>query len=202
MELNLKERKKLTAVAAKKYRRAKKDEKTKTLSTFTEQAGYNRKYATHIPAKEGKAKPAGKKARAKITHKAKDKRAYPVTYDKAVQGAPAPAWEAFNRQCGKPLAPFLHGNIDGVIKYPKFNFGNAAAAKLRKVSAPAIGRPLKPGKAWMGIKGAGGTGPAAKHLKGLIPAPSHFGRKEQGGGLWQIGLAQHGGGNPSGECGL
>jgi hypothetical protein len=75
------------------------------------------------------------------------------------------------------------------------------AAKLRKISASTIDRLLKPGKARMGIKGTGGTRPAAKHLKDLIPTLSHFECKEQGDGLWQIDLVQHDGGNPSGECG-
>jgi len=108
----LKDRKKLTAVTARKYGTAEKKKKTKILDTFIEQTGFNRKYAIHILANEGRIKPAGKKVRAKITHKIKKKRVYPVTYDKAAQEALALIWEAFNWQYGKLLAPFLHANID------------------------------------------------------------------------------------------
>jgi hypothetical protein len=65
MELNLKDRQKLTAVTARKYRTAKKSEKTKILFTFVEQTEYNRKYAIYILANEGKAKPAGKRSELK-----------------------------------------------------------------------------------------------------------------------------------------
>ena len=56
MELDLKERQKLTRVTAKNYRVAKKKDKRKILDTFTEQTGYGRKYAIHILANEGKVK--------------------------------------------------------------------------------------------------------------------------------------------------
>ena len=68
MELNLKDRQKLTKVTARKYRTAKKQEKTKILDTFIGQTNYGRKYAIHILANEGKARIAGKKLYAKITH--------------------------------------------------------------------------------------------------------------------------------------
>jgi len=199
MELNLKERQKLTAITARKYRTAKKKEKTKILDTFIGQTKYDRKYAIHILANEGKIKSAGKRLRIKITHKKIKRRAYPVTYDKTVQDALALIWEAFNCQCGKLLVPFLRANIDSIVKEPKFQFGGEVTAKLRKISASTADRLLKPSKAKLKIKGTGGTKPAAAHMKKLIPTLSHFECVEQGNGLWQIDLVQHDGGNPSGE---
>jgi hypothetical protein len=199
MELDLKDRRKLTAVTARKYRTAEKKKKTKILDTFIEQTGFNRKYAIHILANEGKIKPVGKNVRIKITHKSNRKRVYPVTYGKAVQEALALIWEAFNYQCGKLLAPFLHTNIDSIVKEPRLNFGEDVTAKLKKISASTIDRLLKPSRRRLKIKGTCGTKPAAKHLKNLIPTLSHFERIEQGEGLWQIGLVQHDGGSPSGE---
>ncbi len=140
MELNLKERQKLTAITAKKYRAAGKKEKTKILDTFIGQTGYERKYAIHILANEGKIKPAGKQIQIKITHKKTKRRTYPVFYDKAVQSALALIWEAFNCQCGKLLEPFLHANIDLIVQEPKFNPGDEVTAKLRKISASTIDR--------------------------------------------------------------
>ena len=199
MELNLKERQKLTAITAKKYRTADKRKKAKILDTFIEQTGYGRKYAIHILANEGKVKPAGKRVRLKIAHNIKKKRIYPVVYDQAVQAALVLIWEAFNYQCGKLLSPFLNANIDRITAEPKFKLDNKVAAKLRKISASTIDRLLKPSKARLKIKGTSGTKPAVKHLKALIPTLSHFQCVEQGGGLWQIDLVQHDGGNPSGE---
>ena len=199
MELNLKDRQKLTAVTAKKYRKVTKKGKTKILDTFIEQTGYGRKYAIHILAHEGRIKPVGKRIKAKITHRKPTRRIYPVIYDKAVQDALALIWEAFNFQCGKLLAPFLYATIDCIIQDPKFSFCGEVTAKLRKISASTIDRLLKPIKARMKIKGTSGTKPAAQHLKKLVPMLSHFECIEQGSGLWQIDLVQHDGGNPSGE---
>jgi transposase InsO family protein len=199
MELNLKERQKLTAVTAKKYRTAKKKEKAKILDTFTGQTGYGRKHAIRILANEGKVKLIRKRVRLKITHKNVRKRVYPVIYDKAVQDAPALIREAFNYQCGKLLAPFLHANISRIVSEPRFNAGVEVTAKLGKISASTIDRLLKQSRKKLKIKGTSGTKGAAKHLKNMIPALSHFECVEQGSGLWQIDLVQHDGGNPSGE---
>ena len=186
MELTLKERRKLTAVTAKKYRAAGKREKTKILDIFTGQTGYGRKYAVHILANEGKIKPALKAVRFKVTHRKGGKRVYPRIYDKAVQDSLTLIWEAFNYQCGKLLAPFLHANIDRIVSEPRFNAGDGVTAKLRKISAATVDRLLKPSKAALKIKGTGGTKPAAKHLKAMIPTLSHFQCAEQGSGLFYI----------------
>ena len=142
----MKERQKLTAVTAKKYRSARK-KKSRILDTFTGQTKYDRKYAIHILRSEGKIKPAGKRVRAKITHKKTMCRIYPVTYDREVKEALLLVWEAFNYQCGKLLSPFLRANIDCIIKESKFNFSEEVTAKLRKISAATIDRLLKSDKA-------------------------------------------------------
>ena len=199
MELNLKERQKLTAITAKKYRTVNKKRKTKILDTFIEQTGYNRKHAIHILANEGKVRLTEKLVRLKVTHKNKRKRVYPVFYDKEVLDTLKLIWEAFNYQCGKLLAPFLHENIDRIALEEQFSGKDEAIAKLRMISASTIDRLLKPLKATLKIKGSSGTKPAAQHLKKLVPMLSHFECIEQGSGLWQIDLVQHDGGNPSGD---
>jgi transposase InsO family protein len=199
MELTLKERQKLTRLTARKYRQANKREKTKILDTFIAQTGYGRKYAIHVLAGEGKLKPAGKLIRLKATHRAGRKRVYPRVYDEAVRDALILIWEAFNRQCGKLLAPFLHANIDHIGAEPKFAVNPKTLEKLRRISPASIDRLLRPLKAALRLKGTSGTRPAPHHLKALIPVLSHFQCKEQGAGLWQIDLVQHDGGNPSGD---
>ena len=199
MELILKEKQKLTAVTARKYRAASRSKKTKILDTFTEQTGYGRKYAIHILANEGKIKPAGKQVKLKITHSSTKKRIYPVIYDEAVLDALALVWEAFNYQCGKLLAPFLHENIDSIAQDSRFAVKDEVRLKLQKISASTIDRLLKPNKAKLKIKGSSGTKPAKGHIKSLISVMSHFECTQQGSGLWQIDLVQHDGGNPSGE---
>nr|AGS51574.1 integrase domain protein [uncultured bacterium contig00010] len=193
------DRKKLTRVTAKKYRASPKREKTKILDIFIGQTGYGRKYAIHILANEDKIKPAGRKLKLRVAHGKKGKRIYPRYYDDAVKEALVPVWEAFNYQCGKLLAPFLHANIDLITKDTKFNFSDEVISKLKKISAATIDRLLRKNKAALKIKGTNGTKPAAGHMKALIPTLSHFECIEQGSGLWQIDLVQHDGGNPSGE---
>jgi len=202
MELNLKDRQKLTKVTARKYRTAKKREKTKILDTFIGQTNYGRKYAIHILANEGKVKFTGKKLKAKVAHESRKKRVYPVMYGKDVLAALEPLWEAFNCQCGKLLAPFLHANIGRITQDPAFAFSDEVVFKLGRISAATVDRLLKKAKARMKIKGTSGTKPAKGHIKSLIPVMSHFQCKEQGPGIWQIDLVQHDGGNGSGECGL
>jgi hypothetical protein len=199
MELNLKDRQKLTKVTARKYRSSTKREKTKILDTFIEQTKYGRKYAIHILANEGKIKITGKRLKVQITHKTKRKRVYPVMYGKDVLEVLEPIWRAFNYQCGKPLALFLHEDIDSTVSGRRFKFEETVISKLRKISAAAIGRLLKKAKAGMKIKGANGTKGAKGHIKPQIPAMSHFECKEQGPGTWQTGLVQHDGGSATGE---
>jgi len=199
MELNLRERQKLTKITAKKYRTAKKREKTKILDTFIEQTKYGRKYAIHILANEGKVKLVRKKLKVVINHGVKKKRFYPVIYGKDVLKTLEPIWRAFNYQCGKLLAPFLHANIDSIVCEPRFECEADVTSKLRKISAATIDRLLKKTKAKMKIKGTSGTKAVKGHIKSQIPVMSHFECTEQGPGVWQLDLVQHDGGNSSGE---
>jgi transposase InsO family protein len=199
MELTLKERQKLTRLTAKKYQKAKKAEKTKILDTFTAQTGYDRKYAIHLLVNEGVSLFLGGKTRLTAAHRSGRKRVYQRVYDDAVRDALIPIWEAFNYQCGKLFAPFLHMNLDSICSRPAFALPAAVCEKLRVISASTIDRLLKKTKQARRIKGTSGTRPAPQHLKALIPVMSHFECKEQGAGLWQIDLVQHDGGNPSGE---
>ena len=118
---------------------------------------------------------------------------YPRVYNQAVLDALMPVWEAFNRQCGKLSAPFLHANLDSIVSEPEFHFCGEVIKKLGKISASTVDRLLKPSKEVLKIRGNSGTKPAA------IPTLSHFQRVEQGNGLWQIDLVQHDGGSSSGE---
>jgi hypothetical protein len=195
----LKERTKLTRITARKYRLSCKKEKSKILDTFIAQTGYGRKYAIHILANEGRVKFLKKNLKVTITHKTKPKRIYPVIYDADVLSALTPIWEAFNYQCGKLLAPFIHANIDRIARDTHFSCSAEVRAKLRTISAATIDRLLKKTKEKMRVKGTAGTKPAKGHIKSLIPVMSHFECKDYGPGVWQIDLVQHDGGNPSGE---
>ena len=199
MELTLKERKKLTRLTSRKYRKVGKREKTAILNTFISQTGYERKYAIHLLANEDIARPVHKAARLVAAHAKGSRRVYEKIYDGAVLDALTVIWEAFNYQCGKLLAPFLHANIDSITGEPKFSVKEQVRLKLSKISAATIDRILRKEKEKRRIKGSSGTTQARGHIKSLIPVMSHFECNQQGAGLWQIDLVQHDGGNPTGE---
>jgi len=198
MELTLKERRKLTRVTAGKYRKVGKREKTAILDTFVEQTGYGRKYAIHLLANEGKCRAIGG-TKLKAAHAGGRRRVYERIYDDEVLDTLVPIWEAFSRQCGKLLAPFIRANIDAIAGKPRFAVSNGVREKLGRISAATIDRLLRKEKARARVKGTCGTKPAKSHIKALIPVMSHFECAKQGAGLWQIDLVQHDGGNPSGE---
>jgi transposase InsO family protein len=199
MELTLQERKKLTRLTARKYQKCGKREKTAVLNTFISQTGYERKYAIHLLANEGKVTFTHRAARFKAAHRSGHRRIYQKVYDAAVLDALTRIWEAFNYQCGKLLAPFLHATIAFIAREPQFAVSEAVRLKLGRISAATVDRLLRKEKAKRRIKGTCGTKAAAGHIKALIPVMSHFECTEQGSGLWQIDLVQHDGGNPAGE---
>jgi transposase InsO family protein len=199
MELTLKERKKLTRLTARKYQKAGKRVKTAILNTFISQTDYERKYAIHLLANEGKTRLMRKSLRFAAASAGGSRRVYKKIDDNAVLDALIIIWEAFNYQCGKLLAPFLRANIDSITADPQFAVSDAVRLKPGRISAATIDRLLRKEKAQRRIKGTSGTKAAAAHIKSLIPVMSHFQCTEQGSGLWQIDLVQHDGGNPSGE---
>ena len=199
MELTMKERQKLTRLTAKQYRKARKREKSKILDTFIDQTGYQRKYAIHILANEGKTVWAGTGVTLKAAHQTRKKRVYRRVYDEDVKKALIPIWEAFNYQCGKLFAPFLRLNIDRIAAEPQFACPAEVLEKLKTISGATIDRLLRKTKRQMRIKGTAGTRPAPTHLKAMVPIMTHFECVQAGSGLWQIDLVQHDGGNPGGE---
>jgi hypothetical protein len=105
MELQLQDRKKLTQVTAKTYQKAKKSMKSTILDTFIDQTGYERKYAIHLLANEGRAPFIGKNLKAQASRKSRKKRVHVTMYDDVVREALVPIWLAFNCLCGKILTP-------------------------------------------------------------------------------------------------
>jgi hypothetical protein len=160
MELQLKDRKKLTQVTAKTYQKAKKSMKSKILDTFIDQTGYERKYAIHLLANEGRVQFIGKKLKAQASQKSRKKRMYATMYDDAVRDALVPLWLAFNCLCGKILAPFLHANVDCIAASPRFALTPIVQEKLSHISAATIDRLLRKTKQQLRIKGTSGTRPA------------------------------------------
>jgi hypothetical protein len=201
MELTVEERRKVTKKTAERYRQSGKRAKAAILDEFTALTGYNRKYAIHLLANEGKTrllKIGGKTVALKATHKKRATRVYPHYYDEAVQVKLIDIWENFSWQCGKLLEPFLKANVDTLCAHPLFQMDDVVAQKLKKISGSTIDRLLKKPRQKLKIRGTCGTKPA-RHLSIMIPTKTWSECAKMPVGYLQIDLVQHDGGNPAGE---
>ena len=120
MGLTMAERKKIRAEYAKRYRKAKKAEKTKILNEYLELAGKgNRKYTIFIFNREGKKQLrfiGGKNVNVEITGNHRRKRAYKKYYDEEVAKVLITLWKFFRYVCGERLVPLLRANLDTISR--------------------------------------------------------------------------------------
>jgi hypothetical protein len=150
MELTLKECQKLSRLTARKYRRPSGAKKRPFLDIFVTQTGYGCKYAIPMLANEELSSARKNGSGSKQWQKA----GVLTIYDKTARVALVPPGEAFNRQCGKRFAPFLHANSDTIRVEPHFAVSCGGLNKLRRVSSSTIDRLPRP------LKGAGGARPS------------------------------------------
>jgi hypothetical protein len=201
MELTMKEKQNLTKVTAVRYQRSGKKAQGVILDEFTASTGYNRKYAIHLLANEGKrryAKISGKTVILKVDHSKKTKRVYKKQYDQSVKEKLTLIWKKFDWQCGKLLAPFLKTNVDTLRLSPKFALDDDVAQKLKEISPATIDRLLSKTKKALKVRGTSGTKPT-RMLHHLIPTQTWLECAKMPPGYTQIDLVQHDGGNPAGE---
>jgi hypothetical protein len=186
---------------AVKYRLARKGEKTIILNGFTELTGFNRKYAIKLLKTASQVcitEIYGRTIIRKVKRKKRAGRVYPKYYNEPVQTMLTRVWEAFNRQCGKLLAPFMRVNIDTIAVHKLFIMTDEVKMKIKEISPAAIDRILKTPKTKIIIHGTCGT-KSTNRYKTLIPILTHFECSGKSPGFFQIDLVQHDGGDPSGE---
>jgi transposase InsO family protein len=201
MGLKMSEKNSVTKETAVKYRLARKGEKTVILNGFTELTGFHRKYAIKVLKTAAQAcitEIYGRTIIRKVKRKKRAKRVYPKYYDAPVQAMLTRVWEAFNRQCGKLLAPFMRVNLDTIASHRLFIMTDEVKMKLKKISSATIDRILKVPKQKLQIYGTCGT-KSTNRYKTLIPILTHFECSDKAPGFFQIDLVQHDGGDPSGE---
>ncbi|GHT73409.1 integrase [Spirochaetia bacterium] len=203
MGLDMKTRKKITGVTAKRYRNSDKNGKTKILDEFVHTTGYNRKYALHLLANWGTScvvevdgKPvklrAGKPAR-----KRKPGGGRPRVYTDDVIAALRTIWEFFDFQCGTLLAPLIRLMIDFLAADPLFGVTAGIRAKLLKISPSTIDRGLKSARKALALKGRSLTKPGGL-LRHQIPVRTFFHWDERKPGFFELDTVSHCGPNSSG----
>src|SRR5215469_1179710 len=105
MGFTMAERKKIRAEYAKRYRKAKKTEKTKILDEYLKLLGKgNRKYAIYALNREGKKQLryiGGKNVNVVISSTTRRKRTYPKYYDDEVARVLIQLWKFFRHICGE-----------------------------------------------------------------------------------------------------
>ncbi|GHT48266.1 hypothetical protein FACS1894102_0900 [Spirochaetia bacterium] len=201
MGLSMREKQALTGEVAKRYRKAKKAEKSRILSEFVANSGYNRKYAIHILTHEGKVKNKridGELVAIKIAHKQKKKRLYKRYYDEPVEKSVLAIWWFFDMMCGQRLVPLIRANIENLVAEPFFEIDEVIKKKLQEISVSTVERMLKPERKKLKLRGTCTTTPGTM-LKSQIPIRVYFDWDERLPGFFEIDTVAHDGGVASGE---
>ncbi|GHT88051.1 hypothetical protein FACS1894137_16090 [Spirochaetia bacterium] len=204
MGLDMKTKRKITGVTAKRYRKSGKKGKTAILDEFVKTTGYNRKYALHVLANWGKhrlirigGKPVKLQAGMPV-RKRKPSGGRPKKYSEEVIAVVRHVWEFFDFQCGKILAPLIRGMIDCLQADAEFSFTDEIRGKLLTISSATIDRRLKTERKKLEIRGKSLTKPGTL-LKNQIPVRTFFTWDERKPGFFELDTVSHCGSNASGE---
>ena len=196
MGLDMKTKRKITGVTAKRYRKSNKKDKGKILDEFVQTTGYNRNYALHMLANWGKSRLIGvngKPVKLRVG-KRKASGGRPKKYGEEVIRAVRHIWEFFDYQCGKLLAPLIKGMIEFLKADAEFGITDEIRAKLLTISAATIDRRLKSERKKLEIRGKSLTKPGSL-LKNQIPVRAFFTWDERKPGFFELDTVSHCGAN-------
>lgn len=182
----MKERQAVTKEIRKRYKGAKKKEKTLMIDEFTKLTGYNRSYATRILRKSLKRGGRVRSARER-----------PGIYSDTLP-ALRRIWAVSDMICGKRLHPVLPELISRLVHFGEIEIDDEIRAKLLSVSAATIDRLLKEERRKFRLKPRGGTKPGTL-LKNQIPVRTFSDWDEGVPGFLEIDLVAHDGGCSSGD---
>ena len=197
MGFSMAERKKIIVEYAKRYRKAKKPEKTKILNEYLELIGKgNRKYAIFILNKEGKKQLrfiGGKNVNVVITGNHRRKRVYKKYYDDEVAAVIIKLWKFFRYVCGERLVPLLRANLDVISRKRKFGITPEIKEKLLTISRSTVERLLTEERKRHKLKGKSTTKKGTL-LKNQIPVRKFWAWDEKQPGFCEIDTVSHDGG--------
>src|SRR5215469_4144823 len=146
MGFTMAERKKIRAEYAKRYRKAKKSEKTKILDEYLKLLGKgNRKYAIYCLNREGKKQLRfidGKNVNVEISSIKRKKRVYEKYYNDEVAQMLVKLWKFFRYICGERLVPLLRANLDAISRKRRFRMSTEVKKKIMTISRATVERLL------------------------------------------------------------
>lgn len=201
MEMTMKSRQELTAVTARRYRKAKRPEKMKMLDEFVAATKYNRGYAATLLRSYGLKKTIpgkGGTTRLVTTKRKRTAGGRPKIYGKAETAMLRLLWGKLGFLCGKRLAPVLRTIVPTLRKDPFLNMSQEVAEALMRMSPATIDRLLAPTRRKMALKGKTYTRPTSR-LADQIPVRTFAEWDQVVPGHLQIDLVGHEGGLSAGE---
>jgi hypothetical protein len=197
MGFTMAEKKKLRAEYAKRYRKAKKAEKTEILNEYLKLLSLvNRKHAIYTLNREGKKQLRfidGKNINVIITSHHRKKRVYKKYYDDEVARVLIKLWKFFRYVCGERLVPMLRANIDILSKKHHFKMSAEVKKKLATISRSTVERLLTEERKKHKLKGKSTTKKGAL-LKNQIPVRKFWAWDEKQPGFCEIDTVSHDGG--------
>ena len=207
MGLTMNERKSLVRETARRYQRAGKKQKGYILEEFLHSTGYNRKYAIHILANEGKTswtrrsdEAVGLRMKASYRggkrHKAGRKR----VYDEALCTSVLKIWRHFDHMCSKLLKEFIKVNIDDLYRSTWLRLDVDHREPLLQISAATIDRMVfRERRQCKLMRGTCGTKPGSM-LRNQIPIRVYFDWDERVPGFFEMDTVSHDGGFEAKQC--
>jgi hypothetical protein len=197
MGFTMAEKKKIRAEYAKKYRKAKKAEKTKILNEYLEliEKG-NRKYEIYMLNREGKKQLrfiGGKNVNVIISSSTHRKRVYKKYYDDEVARVLISLWKFFRYICGERLVPLLRANLDVISRKKRFGITAEVKKKLSTISRSTVERLLTEERKKHKLKGKSTTKKGTL-LKNRIPVRRFWAWDEKQPGFCEIDTVSHDGG--------
>src|SRR6266511_3691140 len=194
MRLTMKERKRIAAAMAGRYRRARKKEKTAILNEFVELTGFARSYAAMVLRNHGRVVQVNAKLRVRgDVGKQQRRPGRRPDYDEEVVKVLIKVWRIMDYVCSKRLAPVLAEIVERLQRRGELKSAPEVIKKLSRMSAATIDRLLRGERQKYQLKGRAHTRPGTL-LKHQIPLRTFSEWDEQQPGFLEIDLVGHDGG--------
>lgn len=190
MGLSMREKKAVTQVTKKRYKKAGKKEKGRIVDEFVQLTGYTRCYASYVLRDLHRRRVRGgcRKVRRKRER----------IYGNEVLPGLKRIWYICDCICGKRLAPYLEEIIPVLERHGELLLEEEVREKILRISAATVDRMLRREKAKFTLKGKARTKPGTL-LKNQVPIRTFAEWDEKRPGFTEIDLVGHDGGDTRGD---
>jgi hypothetical protein len=197
MVFTMAEKNKIRTEYARRYRKAKKSEKTKILDGYLKLPGKgSRKYAVFTLNREGKKQfrlVDGKYVNIEISSNVRRKRVYRPYYDNEAAGVLVRLWKFSRYVRGERLVPLLRKNPDAISRKRRFRMSAEVKQKLLAISRSTVERLLAGERKKHKLKGRS-TAKKGTLLKNQIPVRVFWACDEKKPGFCETDTVSHDGG--------